>query len=700
MGELFRSSNFGASYTQANSEQMIASTDSRTCFTATAGLLYSLHAEPNSGITYPVKSTDNGVSWTAFAGLPSGADQVYSIFADYNTPQRVIYYDYGKLWLSNDGGTTVAAVHSALTGNGLVVGGVFFSGNMIYVGTNDGVLVSTNGGSSWMLASITGIPSGEVIYSFAAAKVGATTRMYCLTTQAGSVYGGITLHTDYWGLARGVYACDYQSTQWVKKSTALDLSTFFPACVRMAENNIDTVYLAGGGTITGGPTVFKSSNAGASWVEVLLLANNQNVATGWAGEGGFKHWSYGEVAMGFAVAPSDAQRLLFTDYGFVHKSTDGGANWSQAYQDASTQNPANTLVSRSRAYKTCGLENTSVWQMVWSDKDNVFAAYSDMTGVRSTDGGATWSFDYTGNTANTTYRIAKAANGTLFAATSNVHDMYQSTRLKDAQLDVADANGKLIYSTNKGASWSDLKVFGHPVVWVALDPGNAEVAYASVVHYAAGGGVGGIYRTANLSALAGATWTQLSDPVGTEKHPYALEVLKDGKLVATYSGRRNAAGAFTPSSGVFVYTPGSNSWTNVSDPGMRYWTRDVVIDPSDTSQNTWYVNVCSGWGGAPNGLGGLYKTSNRGSSSTKLTGTKIDRALSCTIHPGNSDHLYVTTEGQGLWVSTNTRAATPVFSKVTSYVFQQPERVFFNPFKPAEMCVTSFGNGLKVGSTN
>ncbi len=35
---------------------------------------------------------------------------------------------------------------------------------------------------------------------------------------------------------------------------------------------------------------------------------------------------------------------------------------------------------------------------------------------------------------------------------------------------------------------------------------------------------------------------------------------------------------------------------------------------------------------------------------------------------------------------------------VISYPFRQPERVYFNPFKVNEVWISSFGNGLKVGS--
>ena len=128
---------------------------------------------------------------------------------------------------------------------------------------------------------------------------------------------------------------------------------------------------------------------------------------------------------------------------------------------------------------------------------------------------------------------------------------------------------------------------------------------------------------------------------------------------------------------------------------MSYWTKDLVIDPNDATQNTWYVGVFSGWGGAPNGLGGLYRTTNRGVSWARLN--SLDRVTSCAINPLNANELYLTTETQGLWGSTNITAGSPSFFQVASYPFRQPERIFFNPYKQSEMWVTSFGNGIKGG---
>lgn len=203
--------------------------------------------------------------------------------------------------------------------------------------------------------------------------------------------------------------------------------------------------------------------------------------------------------------------------------------------------------------------------------------------------------------------------------------------------------------------------------------------------------------TNDLNNLGSSTWGKLSNPPRTEGHPAGIVVLNDGKMVCTYSARRTAGGAFTASSGVFLYDPVGNTWSDVSYADMYYWTKDIIVDPADPAQNTWYVCVFSGWGGAPNGKGGLFKTTNRGASWSKLTGTQFDRVTSITFNPSNFSQAYLTTETQGLWISNNMNATAPLWSMVNSYPFRQPERVFFNPYNPDEVWVTSFGNGLKLG---
>lgn len=692
MSELFHSTDFGLNWSQVHFTQLQGGHNSKVCFTSTANLLYSVNYD--NDLAVPVKSTDGGATWTALPGNPDNFEETFSIWADYNTPNRVIISYYGDIYLSQDGGTSFTSIHTALNnGAGVTVGGVFFDGNTIFIGTNDGLLYSTNGGTSWSTDNSTGIPAGEQIWSFAAAKTGNTTRLFCLTGASADIYVGL-VGSDYWDFMKGVYSMDWGSGAWTSRMTPN--STDFPMFVGTSETDINTVYLAGSNS-SSVPDIMKSTNGGQTWSHTFISTGNANITTGWSGQGGDRGWSYGECPFGFAVARGNANVVTFGDFGFIHKTNDGGTSWQQAYVNPSDQHAAGANTPTGASYHSIGIENTTNWQIHWSSATDMFAGFSDIKGIRSTDGGASWSFNFSGLNANSTYRIAQhPTNGTLYAATSNIHDMYQSTRLADSPLDNADSEGKLLYSTNNGQTWSLLHNFGHPVFWIAIDPNNPNRAYASVIHYNGGSGVGGIYRCDDLQNLGSSTWTLLSDPPRTQKHPASIIVLNDGNMVCTFSGRR--ASSFQNCSGTFLYNPTSGNWTDVSDPGMYYWTKDIVVDPNDPQQNTWYVAVFSGWGGPPNGLGGLYKTTNRGGSWTRINA--LDRVTSCTFNPNNANEIYMTTEQDGLWMCSNINASTPTFSLVSSYPFRQPERVFFNPYNPGEVWVTSFGNGMKMGTVS
>ncbi|MBL0084664.1 MAG: hypothetical protein IPP37_20505 [Saprospiraceae bacterium] len=552
MGELFHTCDYGRTYTQVASSELVGGHDSKVSFTATPGLLYSINYANN--LIVPVKSADGGQSWSDLTGNPDPSEQCFGIYADYNNAQRIIIAYYGQLYISQNGGGSFTLFHTALSsGSGVVVGGVFFDGNNIYIGTNDGLLFSSNGGTSWSNLGTSGIPAGQAIWSFAGARQNGQTRLFCITTNAADIYVGLP-GSDYYGFAKGLFAMDVGVTNWTSKLTAgINLSTDFPMFVGMAQNDINTIYLAGSNDLNY-PTLFKTTNGGNSWANTFVTASNQNIVTGWSGLGGDRPWSYGECAFGIEVARNDASRVIFGDFGFVHATSNGGQSWRQAYTHADDEHPAGSNTPAMASYSSIGLENTSCWQVFWANASQLWACYSDIRGMRSIDMGEKWSFNYTGHTANTSYRITKLANGTLLAGTSNIHDIYQSTYLTDARLDPTDANGKIIYSTNNGQNWQLLKQFSHPVFWLATDPNNANRAYASVIHYSSNTGIGGIYRCDNVNSLASSTWTLLPNPPRTEKHPACIVVLNDGKMVCTYSGRRNSAGTFTASSGVFYMT--------------------------------------------------------------------------------------------------------------------------------------------------
>lgn len=697
MSQLFHSTDFGTSYEQIHFSTLQALNRSTYEFTNNPNIAYSLFNDGNDG--YPVKTTDGGQSWPPLTGYDAGPyGAVYKLVANYDNPNQLIISAYGDILFSNDGGLSFSLVkHTTNNGAGLVMGGVFWDGLNIYIGTNEGLIVSNNGGTSFTVKTTSGIPADQVIWSFAGGKIGAATRFVAITANPSDVYNGLAPY-EYYGLAKGVFVMENADGTWASKSAGINFSSDFVMYAAMAGNNIDVLYLGGNDQALGAPLVLKSTNGGDTWTKIFNSENNANIATGWSGYQGDKNWGWGETCFGLTVAPNNADKVMFGDFGFVHLSSDGGASWKQAYVNNSDQHPAGNPTPKKQTYHSIGLENTTCWQIHWMDANTMMACFSDIGGIRSTDAGQTWGFTYNGFSVNSVYRMLQTPNGNLYAGCSNIHDMYQSTYLTDARIDGNDGNGKIVFSTDKGLNWSNLIVFNHPVFWLAIDPNNSNRMYASVIHFGGTQGAqqGGIYVTDNLNAGASAIWTKLPNPPRTEGHPASIVVLNDGMVVCTFSGRR-AANAFTPSSGVFLYDPTNNTWTDRSDPGMLYWTKDIVIDPADPSQNTWYTGVFSGWGGAPNGKGGLYRSSNRGVSWTKLTGTQFDRVTSLSFNPQNLNQAYLSTETQGLWISHTLNSPLPNWELVDAYPFRQPERVYFNPFNANELWVSSFGNGMKVG---
>ncbi|MBI4750966.1 MAG: hypothetical protein HY774_21000 [Acidobacteria bacterium] len=697
LSALYRTTNFGGSWSVVDFNQIQSFHESQVQFTNDPMVRYCL--DFSNDLRTPRKTTDGGVTWQDLTDDPTDGD-VYYIAGDPNNFNRLIVTDYTTVYLSTNGGASFTPKFSTNVGGaGCHLAGAFFEGTNIYLGTNAGLVTSTDNGANFALASVGGIPAGQAMSSFAGAKQGATTRLFCVTYPAGDIYASVTpidIQTDY----LGVYRLDVGQPNWTLSTTGIAAGTY-PYFVGMAQNNISVAYLGGASDANANgdpaPTVYKTTNGGTSWTSVLLTANNQNVYTGWAGYQGDRGWSFGEYALGFAVSGSDPNRLIITDFGHPHLSSDGGATWKQAYVDPSTQNEINTPIPKGKSYLSVGMEQTSTWWLTWSDTNNLFAAFTDIRGKRSTDSGNTWSFGYTGHTFNSMYEVIRhPSTGVLYGATSTVHDMYQSTYLTDSRID--GGNGQVLFSTNQGAAWQVAYAAGHPVICVAADPNNTNRLYASVIHSTQGG----IFVSNNIQNGTSATWTKLTNPPRTQGHPFNIRVLNDGTLVCSYSGRRAGSPLqFQNSSGVFVSTNGGSSWLDRTDQSMIYWTKDVVIDPNDANQNTWYAGVWSGYGTvapglpAPQGTGGLYKTTNRGQNWTRIL--NLDRVTSCTISPTNPNVMYVTTEQDGLWYTNNLNSGSPTFTLVTSFPFRQPERVFFNPFNSNEIWVTTFGSGLWRG---
>ncbi len=695
MSNLFHSTDQGQHWACQNFVQIQGGHESYVSFSDTT-IRYSVsYLSPNGNDEIvPLKSTDGGQTWSVLSGnpyptAPNGG--ILRLIADYNNPEHVMIADYGTIYFSQNGGTTFHQIHTCLSnGAGNHIAGAFFDGNNIYLGTNDGVLYSTDGGTTFDSLSSAGIVTGESILSFAGAKENGKVRFACLTST--SVYSGFTYGDNYYGEMSGVYTMDDVSGTWTPKLSGITINTDYPVFVGMANNDIDTMYLAGGSS-SGSPIVMRTDSIGDTWHETFLTANNQNIFTGWAGQSGDHQWSFPEAPFGFEVCKNDSRIVMFGDYSCSHITTDGGNNWKQQYLSANDQNAENATTPKGKNYHGIGLENTSCWQVMWTDSLHMFSAFSDINGVMSGDKGSSWKF-IPGLTANSVYRIVQSANGNIYACTSNRHDIYQTTTIYNNTLDTK--TGAVFVSTDTGNTFTQIKSFGGPAIWLATDPTNNNRLYAAVIN--SDTTKGGIWRTDNLNLGASATWVKCTSPPRTQGHAFNINVLKNGDLVVSFSAHRvSSSSAFLQTSGVFYSNDGGHTWADRSDAGMKYWTMDVIIDTNDTTNSTWYAGVYSGWSNDPQGNGGLYKTTNKGVSWTQISNEY--RVSSCTINPANGNEMYFSTETGGLWYSNNINNATPTFTQVGAYPFRHPMRVFFNPWNTSEMWVSSFGYGMVTANT-
>ncbi|MBK8567314.1 MAG: DUF4832 domain-containing protein [Saprospiraceae bacterium] len=692
MGGVYRSTDGAQTWQMLHYQEMVSQVKGKVQFTSDPSVLYVCRRS-TTNLTDPwwrgelAKSTDGGTSWQP---LPDPtATGVHRLEVDPNSTQRLLLNEYDRLFFSNDGGANWTQVYVPPSGN-MWLGGVFWDGQNIYVGTNEGLLVSKDNGTSFNIENHSGLPAGTGIYHLAGAKSGNTLQLFCLPVAADQLFA--------WGeplsvrdQLQGIFRMNYSTSAAWTNSRGNIPNDVEIAWVDLAQGNTQTVWAAAA-IANGEPLVYKSTNGGSNWTNTYLLDNNQNIQSGWTGhEGAF--WLYfNDTALGLDVAPTDPDRVIIAD-GTGHITTDGGATWRATYVLPASQNAVGQPSSINQFYKTSGLDVTTAHHIYWKNEQEIFVSNTDIGQTYSNDGGETWTFAHNlfqpwGVVSdNNWYLILRQpTTGHLFAAVSEINDMYLSYRITD---DVLDGVGGLVAkSMDDGLTWDTTYNFGHPVVWMEVDKVNPSKLYASVVHSTEGG----VFQSTN----GGGTWTKLPNPPRTQGHPYNLVSLEDGSLVTTYSARAEPDGVtLNESSGVFLLPPGGNAWLDRTANAMKFYTKDLVVDPHDPAQNTWYATV---WGrfttfAGPNnqGNGGLYRTTDRGQTWTRVFAN--ESAESITIHPTKPGTAYLTAENDGLFFTENL-GASPNFERVDAFPFWRPKRVFFPPNNPDETWVTTMGGGV------
>jgi photosystem II stability/assembly factor-like uncharacterized protein len=237
MSGLYHSTNLGQSWSVADFRQIQGGPASQVQFTSNPNILYTLDYSDNSSggsSTAPTESTDGGATWHQVSGWNGSDDQALSLFANPASTTQLLVTDYGNLFFSNNSGQSFTQVFTDTTGQGCWVGGVFWAGNNIYVGTDAGLLVSTNGGGSFSMSTAMGLPSGSSILSLAGAQQNGVTRLVCITANSSDVFNGLETGSIPPGSYSGTFTLTPGQSSWTAASVPADDG---PLIVSMALND-------------------------------------------------------------------------------------------------------------------------------------------------------------------------------------------------------------------------------------------------------------------------------------------------------------------------------------------------------------------------------------------------------------------------------------------------------------------------------
>jgi hypothetical protein len=702
MSDVFHTTDLGAHWDVINFRELTGKFNTRINFTSDSNILYTLRTNAN-GQYSPVKSTDKGKTWKLTGSPGTGWAGNYGTFQLYAHPKRtdrVIVSSYNTLYYSSNGGTSFKSIYFDNIAKGLHLAGVYYAGDSIIVAVNKGLIISTNGGASWSGSSvlpITGIGAGEEIVSFAGAQSGSSIMFVAVTLTAANVRPQ-TYGSDV-GNFKGIYKLDFGSSlSWTNITSSLPSATDKAYYVGFAEGNTSQFYLGGQATIGGSKfgTVFRTTNGGTSFQNIFLDAGYQqnknnttgsDIVTGWIGTGLSSNygntWIGINTTEGLAVDPNDVNRIIRTDKSAVYTSTDGGTHWKQAYVAPSDAHQSG-LIPTSSTYGSSGLETTVASSIAWSSPHDMFVGCLDISAIRSSDSGKKFSFDWSGlrnqqQRINDVSFVLRHPNGKLYACEGEVpgsNGDYTDTR-------VGLSGGRLMVSSDTGKTWSVVKDFSAPTLWMTLDPDNSNHAYVAVSD--TGNGNGGIWECDDL--ITNSSWKKLPAPPRTQGRAIQVHILPEYKwLIAVYGARDSGNYHFTKSSGVFSFIDSSQTWIDFTPKGAEYDVRDYAYSPQGEHR---FISV-----GILGGIGatGLYHT---GPGIVGWGNEMQNVSVRCvTVVEGAFDdyEAYISTENDGLYYAHDFQIDT-----VKSYPFRSPGRVFLNPYNNSEVWVTSNGYGLAVG---
>jgi photosystem II stability/assembly factor-like uncharacterized protein len=696
MSAAYTSRDAGQTWRQIHAGMLQGYTGCSPVFHPTIGdRVYAVH-----GATGELRvSDDAGTTWRALLkGRPPWRDRIGFLYVALDHPDTLFVGAGAEAYVSRNAGATWQRC-AGVTGKLL---GVAAHRKYTFIATTAGVYRSPELAEGYTPCG-TGLPKGA-LKSFSGGVNRQVSRLYAAVECSlvdgrltGGVYSsedaGATWHSC---MAGGLNVQTKRADQWAHG----DLPQY--PFIATTDKDPLWVYAFCTGTSYWPPnhaTVYRSDDGGKTWAAVLFSdprfarLNLYNVADDYV----TRQWGQREQSVPYSMAiGGDPNVVALCASAWLLRTDDGGRHWRVCHTGPAKPTKAGTPTDRDPAktelsWECNGLVVTSTWNYYIDPHEPArhYICYTDIGLARSLDGGQTWIWSGTALPwRNTVYELAfdPAVPGRIWGAMSETHDIPNANIITGHHR--VRMQGGVARSDDFGASWQRMDLPAAPALSVVLDstsPADRRVLYASLFEK-------GVYKSSD----GGKTWAPANKGLG---HPQNMRCCKlsrsrDGTLFVLVTAKRGTGGEYL-SDGVGLYrsTDAAATWSKITESLPLHWLKDFTVKPDDP--RTILLSACDVRGHEEEG--GLYRTRDGGRSWSKLV-QKGREHFGAFYHPKHPGWIYMTlTEGAreaGLYLSRDDGATWAPF---TALPFRNIQRVTFDPARPGEILLTTFGSSVLRG---
>ena len=535
-----------------------------------------------------IRSTDNGASWTATPAVTAASLNAVA-FAPGTTVGYVVGNNSGTTWnvlKTTDG---ISWTRLTLPGTAVALDSVACAGAtgeyVVVAGANGTVLRSLNGGATWTLHS----PARLANVRFTGAAMSSSASTSTVNVHLGGDFGTLLVSRD----SANTWLSPMQTVPYDLRSTVFTTANTGWA---VGNNGLFMRTADGGNTWT-------AKSLGAF---TLRGAASLNLTSGWVvGDNGTIRYTTDGGATWTAQSTSLATQpqlngvffdspnkgTIVGNSGTILTTSNSGSQWSK--RDAATTQPLNGVwyASNSRGWvvggggiiraTTTGGANwnaqpsgtTRVLRAVWAaDTQNVYAVGDSGTVLKTTNGGTTWT------------AIATATVGTA----ENLRAVGGSSASK---VWVAGDNGVVRLTTDGGATWTT-QAAGLPQLSMDVPAAANSIRVLDTNNAVIVGGRGAVRTTSN----GGLSWTpsyygtfQDLEDVSRSGVTSATAVGANGSVIHTFDGGaswfRQVPNTAANLNGVTLLSSGTG-WAVGDNGTVRYTTNNGWTWTTQTSGTT------------------------------------------------------------------------------------------------------------------